>query len=182
MRNLLQSIDRFVGLAANLLVVVAGVTLFVLPLVTTAYVILRQLKIEIFFVEEWSGYLLVLMGWFAAAYTLRTGGHIDVALVYRHLRPRLKNAFLSAASLISVLIMVYLVKKSVDWFLYGLRTGIVSNFPSRTPIWIPYLFVPVGATVFTLTLFVLFIRRLIATVKGSGEVDVTKSIDLDIPV
>lgn len=180
MRRLLQSIDRFVGIAANLLVGVASVVLMAIPLATTAYVILRQLKFEIFFVEEWSGYLLVLLGWFAAAYTLRTGGHIDVAFVYRHLTPRLKNATLSVASLISVLIMVYLVKKSIDWFIYGLLMGGVSTFPSHTPMWIPYLFVPVGAIVFTLALSVLFIRRFVATIAGSSEVDVTGPPDLDI--
>jgi len=163
-----QWIDRGVHFLAVLMMVPAAVAIVGDTALITAYIIVRETPVpgNWRFVEEWSGYLLVLMVYFSLAYTLRTGGHISVDVVVRFLPRRVRNVLDVILSAMALAMSIFLMDRSFAWFRYGLARHLESNFPSHTPLWIPYLFIFIGLVPFGLALLLHLVRRVLILVTG----------------
>ena len=109
---------------------------------------------------EISGYALVAIVFLGLAYTLRMERHVRIELLTRNLSPR-KQQQLEIAVLI--LSMVF-----IAWLAWATCGPVVLNYIQRhtsitylhTPMWIPYLFVPVGTGMLAIALLIEVIGKL----------------------
>lgn len=168
--GVLNKIDWVIGILSNVLVAFAVLYLIGMVLVITGYIFLRELFLwQILFVEEYSAYGVVFTVYFAAAYTLRSEGHINVNILIRYLPHRVREGFLVFASLFALAMLTFMMMRSVAWYRYAYVRQIISEFPSNTPLWIPYLIIPIGLGVFGLAIVLFTVRRVIALIKGVPE-------------
>lgn len=150
------------------------VALGFIVLLITLYVTGRYTGLIYFqFVEEWVGYLVVLIVVFSLGYTLRTGGHIHIDIVVRRIQSvKVRQSLAVVTSVLGLGLAIYLTVMAVSFMLVAWRTGGVSIFPSHTPMWIPRLFIPIGLVVFDFSLLIVcvrVVRELTSGAKGVKE-------------
>lgn len=166
----LSRMDRAVGLLSGLAVAIGAIAVAGMVFMVTAYIIVREfLKGQWFFVEEWSGYLLVLLVYWSCAYTLRSGGHINVGVVVRFLPKRARLWMAALTSLAALGMLGFFMEKSIRWVIYAAEESLVSGFPSLTPMWIPFTFVSIGLGVFSLAMALHLARKVVEAVRGKVE-------------
>lgn len=167
--NLLGKAERVVSTLSNIALALCAVVVVVMTFIITAYVTARGLGQSWVFVEEYSGYALVLIVYFGLAYTLRTGGHINVEIVVRFLRPRTRKVLEALTTLVALGVVCFMLERGIYWFLHAIRMGIHSDWPTESPMWIFHLFVPLGLGMFSLQILLHFIRTVMAAVVGVVE-------------
>jgi TRAP-type C4-dicarboxylate transport system permease small subunit len=127
----------------------------VLIVVTAAIITMNCIARYVFnwplmFVDEYSCYMLVALVYLGLGATLRAGKHVYVDMFVGKLPAPLQRAMSIATMGLGILplaIMSWYSWKSF-WSIY---TGnIVSLTPLQTPLWVPYLMVAVGLTIFLL--------------------------------
>lgn len=109
---------------------------------------------------EISGYALVAIVFLGLAYTLRMERHIRIELLTRRLSLRRQQQLEIAVLILS---MVF-----ITWFAWATVGPVVLNYIQHhisitylhTPMWIPYLFVPVGAGMLAIGLLIEIIGKL----------------------
>ena len=144
----------------------AGFGIFVMALLITTEIVGRHLfGFSILVVDEWSGYLLVMVTFLGLAYTMKTNGFLQIEFLLNRLRPKQRRIFhiflISVAFFYSILIDHKLI--TYTWSSYA--TGLVSVSISQTPLFIPQLFMPLGMTLLALELLrqgVLSLRDLLS--------------------
>ncbi|MBI2868367.1 MAG: TRAP transporter small permease subunit [Chloroflexi bacterium] len=138
----------------------AGLGMISLMTMVTVFIFQRQALLRIFpgtrpwmFVDEWGGFLLVMMVYLALAHTLATDGHIRISLVISHFSPR-KRVYLDlyTAGLV-FLVNAYLIYLSIQWLRQAIEESRFS-YITHTPIWIPFLPVLIGLVAFAFALIV----------------------------
>lgn len=167
--GVISKIDKVIGILSAILVAVAALYLVGMVLMMVAYIFIREVLVRpIMFVEEYSAYGVVIMTYFAAAYTLRSGGHINVNVVIRRLHHRAREGLLTFSGLFALLMLGYMLSRSISWFRYTLTYHVRSEF-TLTPMWIPTLSIPIGLGVFGLAIALWTVQRVISLVKGAEE-------------
>lgn len=157
---------RIISLFSTVGMYVAGVGILIMALLITTEVVGRHLfGFSMLVVDEWSGYLLVMVTFLGLAYTMKTNGFLQIEFLLNRLEPKQKKIFhiflISIALFYSILIDHKLIAHT--WSSYS--TGLVSVSISETPLFIPQLFMPLGMSLLVLELFregVLSIRDLIS--------------------
>jgi TRAP-type mannitol/chloroaromatic compound transport system permease small subunit len=100
----------------------------------TRYV-LRMPNMWFFFISTWSMGLLCLLG---AAYTLRTGGHISIDILYLKVRSQTVRQVLDYLALASVLIcsvVLLYVASSAAWYSTFINEADETYVLIKPPIW-----------------------------------------------
>ena len=157
--------DKLVGIWTLTFKNIAELALVFTVLMITVYVILRRFtEIRIYFVEEWSAFLVVLIAYFSITYALRHGSHIIVEMVVRRFSHKTRRILEFIMGLISVVVVSYLLLLSIKFFIYNWESGVMTQNVNPTPMWIPSLFVPFGLTLFALALLGYTMQRLVELV------------------
>ena len=165
--DILGKIDRAVDVLAQAVSAASSVFIVATILTVTAYVIVRELfQGGWVFVEEWSGYALLFIAYCSCALALRTGSHINVDLVTRHLRKKVRMWLTVATSLLGLAVLGYLSGISIERVIYNAQEFIQSTTPTLTPLWIPYSFIALGLCVFTLAMLLYLVFSVRAAVRG----------------
>ena len=165
--TVLSKIDKVIDILSKAAVAIGALTLVFLVLMITAYVVVRELlQGQWLFVEEWSGYLVVLLFYWSCAYALRSGAHVKVEIVSSLFPARVKQWVDCFIALMATGLLVFFLRGSISWVLYAIEEGVVSDYPSLTPMWIPFAFVPIGLCLFCLAMGFETIRRLTVAVVG----------------
>jgi TRAP-type mannitol/chloroaromatic compound transport system permease small subunit len=94
--------------------------------------------------EEYSAYLLVVFGAMALAHTFKSGGHIRVDLILSKLSPRARLVVDLGCTIISFFVLVYMVVQLWVYFCGSLSSGQTSMYYSKTPVWVPQIFIVIG--------------------------------------
>lgn len=137
--------DKIINAISIGLVSPAVVALVGWVLVMVVCITFRGLfTIDWMFMEEYTGYFLVLVGSFSLLYTLRSEGHISVDVVTRLLPKTARDILHIVSGLLGLVIVGYLTQKGWVWFEYAWENEIVSQFPSSTWQWPVFLLVPLG--------------------------------------
>ena len=102
------------------------------------------------FVDEYSGYLLVIMGFLAMVLALKRNAHITIDIVQRALPEKGRAWVEIGAQCIGLLIAAVLFWLSLTLFYENYVTGMRASTIMETPLWIPQLFIPLGWAVFIL--------------------------------
>ena len=99
----------------------------------TAYILGRALfNVPWLFVEEFTEFWLIVIGYFAIAYALMWGRHVAVDFVTTWLPDRVRRGLRVATSLLALPIVMYLIWRAIEWFIKGY------------PFWPFYLVVVIG--------------------------------------
>lgn len=165
--NILDKVSRIVSVS---LVGLAGIALVSWVFVIVIFVTARSVfDVKWMFVEEYSGYCMVLLTCFSLAYALRRGAHIRVTAAVEFLSEKNQKILKIFADLIGLTVAIYLTSHGISWFLHGLGGGERSWFPSRTLLWPIYLLIPIGMTALALEFFHQFISALNAFKENRAE-------------
>lgn len=71
------------------------------------------------FVEEFTGYMMVFIAYFSQPYAYKTSAHIRVALLSEKLPHKIKIYLQLITNFLSIIIVLYLIIRSFQWFYYG---------------------------------------------------------------
>lgn len=164
MRTLLELIDTLGKWAAAFSVVlVYGIAVLIIAEVFSRWV----LGISLSFAWEFSAYFFATAVFCGAAYTMRTGGHVRVALFRGFLSARGQLAMDVLATLVGAAITIFAASAMIQFAWRSFSRGSVSPTIDATP-----LVIPQGAVAFGLTLLALqMVARLIRLLTGAPPED-----------
>ena len=131
----------------------SGIGIFIMSLLITIEIAGRYLfGFSLLVVDEWSGYLLVIVAFLGLAYTMKTKGFLQIEFLTHKLSRKRKCFYnfllLLVAAAYTLLIGYRLLMHT--WSSYD--SGEVSISISQTPLYIPQLFMPVGMLLLLLEL------------------------------
>jgi TRAP-type C4-dicarboxylate transport system permease small subunit len=124
----------------------------------------RYVSVPIKGTDAYAGYLMAGAGFLALAHTFRRGEHIRVTLVLQALSAGKRHALelwsLFAGTVLAGLLAGYATRFA--WQSHTLKD--ISTSMDATPLWMPQLFMVIGATV----LFIALLDAFIATLRGGS--------------
>lgn len=131
-----------------------------MTLLTTVDVLGRAGGKPTYVADEMSGYALVAIVFLGLGYTQRKGGHIQIIILARRLSQR-KRQLLDIAILTVVLIFI-------SWVTWHTAGPVIQNYVLNatsltmvaTPLWIRWLFIPLGLGILTIELMVELIKAI----------------------
>jgi TRAP-type C4-dicarboxylate transport system permease small subunit len=109
---------------------------------------------------EYAGYMVAASLLLGSGWTLGAGGHIRVGLVGARLAPALAWALEVAATVFSLALVAYLSWAMLAYAAASGADGVVSYFPSATPLVYPQALLALGPVVLGLALIARLIRLL----------------------
>jgi C4-dicarboxylate transporter DctQ subunit len=149
---------------------IAALCLVAAALIVTEAVIVRKIfGISTVWQTEASIFLLMFVVFTGAPFVQKNEHHLNVDLVIIHLSPKAREWTIIVVSIISAILAAVLA-----WYAWPMWwETVVNNEHSESlwspPLWIPYLFLPLGMTVLFLQ-YILYIRQKILALKR-GEVE-----------
>jgi TRAP-type C4-dicarboxylate transport system permease small subunit len=146
-------------------------------IVTEAVVVRKILGISTIWQIEASVFLLILVVFAGAPFVQKNEHHLNVDLVIIHLAPRTREIVLIIVSIISCLIAAVLA-----WYAWPMWwETVVGNQHSESlwgpPLWIPYLFLPLGMTLLFLQ-YIVYIRNKIVNLKKGDITEAAKRFEI----
>lgn len=157
-----DGITDIAGWMAALSLVAAAV------IVTEAVLVRKIFGISTIWQIEASVFLLIFTVFVGAAYVQKNEHHLNVDLVIIHLSPRTRALTIIVASIASCILCAV-----IAWYAWPMWwETVVSNEHSESlwgpPLWIPYLFLPLGMTILFLQ-YIVYIARKISGLKQIGS-------------
>ncbi len=157
MRAFLTLIDQICRFGAWL----AALLLFALFALGLAEIILRSFfATSLPIVTEYSGYLVAMVFFLGSGWTLANGGHIRMSLVQNRLSAGGVRRLDLACSVTALALSGFMAFALGSWAFGTYERGVVSFFPSATPLWLPQALFALGPVILTLALFARIIRLL----------------------
>jgi TRAP-type C4-dicarboxylate transport system permease small subunit len=184
MKQLGRILTRIIDGLTCLMGWIAALCLLSAALIVTEGVIVRKvLGISTIWQIEASVYLLIFVVFGGAAFVQKNEHHLNVDLVIIHLSPRTREITLIVVSIISCILTAILA-----WYAWPMWwESVVGNEHSESlwgpPLWIPYLFLPLGMTLLFLQ-YIVYIRDKITKLKKgeiSKEAERFELKDIDVP-
>jgi len=164
---------------------IGAIFLLAAALVTTEGVLVRKvLGWSTTWQIELSVFLLMYACFVGAAFAQMGEHHLNIDLLIIYLPPRIREILLVITGLLSCLICLV-----IAWYAWPMWwDAVLLNEHSESlwgpPMWIPYLFLPLGLTLLFLQSLVQIRRKIIALRAGVYEKETirTELKDIDIPV
>jgi TRAP-type C4-dicarboxylate transport system permease small subunit len=163
---------------------IAALSLVAAAVIVTEGVIVRKVfGVSTIWQIEASVFLLIFTVFSGSAFVQKSEHHLNVDLVVIHLSPKVREITLIVVSILSCMIAAILA-----WYAWPMWwETVVRNDHSESlwgpPLWIPYLFFPLGMTLLFLQ-YILYIRNKIAALRR-GEYNKAAELfelrDIDIP-
>jgi TRAP-type C4-dicarboxylate transport system permease small subunit len=176
--------NRIIDGLTNLTGWIAALCLVCAAIVVTEAVIVRKiLGISTIWQIEASVFLLIFTVFAGAPFVQKNEHHLNVDLVIIHLSPRTREITLIAVSILSCILAAILA-----WYAWPMWwETVVGNEHSESlwgpPLWIPYLFLPLGMTLLFLQ-YIVYIRDKIVNLKKgdiSKEAERFELKDIEVP-
>lgn len=159
MEKIILTIDRISELISRAGVLLSALAIFAMTVVITINVVLRKtMDYSFLFVEEYSGYLIVLIVYFGLAWALRSEKHIHMELVVRQLSPRVRRGVELVNTVICLGLLGYFLVEGTKFALFSLELGIRSEWYSGSIMWPFHSLIPIGLAMFTLEMIGYFAR------------------------
>jgi C4-dicarboxylate transporter, DctQ subunit len=112
-------------------------------------------------VNEISGYILVVTTFMAAGYTLKEGGHIKVDFLENKTPPLVGYILFIFSHLIMLFFMIVITWQGYKMASMSFNLNWTASTLLGTPLYIPQLFIPLGGALFSLQAIVQMIERTI---------------------
>ena len=160
-KEVLRSLGaKATGLVPRLSVIVAGIGVCLMMALVVAQLITRNLLHgAIPFAEEYSLYLVPVVGVIGAAYTLRKEGHVRVDLFLRHLSGRTRQWVVLLGYVLGLGFLAVISKQTFALALLSIEKGYRYMSPMETLIGYPQLLLAVGLWLFALQLVIEIVRK-----------------------
>jgi TRAP-type mannitol/chloroaromatic compound transport system permease small subunit len=152
---------------------VSAISILLMTALIVLEILLRSTTgISTLICEEYSAYLLVVFGAMALAHTFKSGGHIRVDLILSKLSTRAKLVVDLGCTIISFFVLAYMVVQLWVYFYGSLSSGQTSMYYSKTPVWVPQIFIVIGTGLMGLQLLsrIATLFRDLGTAAGSKGV------------
>ncbi len=176
LHRLIDGLTYLTGWTAALCLVGAALV------VTEAVIVRKILGISTIWQIEASVFMLIFTVFAGAPFVQKNEHHLNVDLVIIHLSPKTRQI-----TLIIVSIMSCLLAGILAWYAWPMWwEAVVNNEHSESlwgpPLWIPYLFLPLGMTLLFLQYIVYIHGKIVDLKKGvlSDEAERFELKDLDI--
>jgi TRAP-type C4-dicarboxylate transport system permease small subunit len=154
-------INKVIVFLENLCTLLAGVSFTLLLVLIVPGTISRYLfNYPFHFVEEYSGYLFIALGFLGLSYALRKGSHISVSAGVKYLKNRTRIGLEIATTIIGIFIAIILFWYSFKFCYSNYLIKTVSSSIMMTPLWVPQLFIWIGWLVFILSLIKYLINKI----------------------
>ncbi len=151
---------RALELVPRLSVVIAGVGVCLMMLLVVSQLITRNLLHgAIPFAEEYSLYLIPVVGVIGAAYTLSKDGHVKVDLILRCLSGKVRQWVVLLGLIFGLGFLAIMGKHTFALALLSIEKGYRYMSPMETLIGYPQLILPIGLWLFALQLVVEIVRK-----------------------
>ena len=184
MKRLGKILALIIGGLTRLTGWIAALSLVAAAIIVTEGVIVRKVfGVSTIWQIEASVFLLIFVVFTGAAFVQKNEHHLNVDLVVIHLSPKTREITLIVVSIISCILAVILA-----WYAWPMWwEAVVNKEHSESlwgpPLWIPYLFLPLGMTLLFFQ-YILYIRdKINALRKGefSEAAELFELRDIDIP-
>lgn len=140
-RGLARGLDFLVAASGTIAAVVA---VLMVTMVASGTISRYVFQLPFLFIEEYGGYMLVVITLIGASYTLRKGGHVNVDIIVRRLSPKAQAWLAVVTNLLSVLFVVVLIIQTSKMAAAAFAVGKVSITVALTPLGPVYLLMPIG--------------------------------------
>lgn len=167
----MNKFEKILRITSSRVVLACAVITLAWVFVFTAYIMSRFLNLGWMFVEEFTGYWMVLIAYMPLAYALMTDTHIRIEVMSSRLPKKARSILEVCTDTIALILVAYLLGRSIEWLLQGIEYETRSSTASNIPLWPIYLLIPIGLTLFGLMLAVKIshgVTRLMRT-GGRGE-------------
>lgn len=132
---------------------VSGIGVFIMSILITIEILGRYFfGFSLLVVDEWSGYLLVMVTFLGLAYTMQTKGFLQIEFLLNRLSRRKRNLFNLFLILLALVYSFIIGWKLILYTWSNYSAGTVSVSISQTPLYIPQLFMPLGVALLILQL------------------------------
>jgi len=156
-----RKIKRLMDIIAKVTVAPCIIILVMWVFLVTYYVMGRKyLGLQWMFVEEFTGYIMIFITFFAQAYAYKIDAHINVDLVVKRLTNKGRSILDLVTTVFTFLIVCYLIWRSIDWFNYGFEHHIMSS-NLHIQLWPSYLTVTIGLSLLALQIALDFCLKVI---------------------
>jgi TRAP-type C4-dicarboxylate transport system permease small subunit len=117
--------------------------IFALAVLLIANVIARTFFKSLYFVEELSEFLVILITFVGVSYAVRKARHIRMGAIFDAMPPRLQKAFIFIISGVSAAVMFLMARVSYDYMM--MSRSLLHRTPAlRLPYWIFLVIIPLG--------------------------------------
>ncbi len=167
MKKFLHRILWIIDGLTNLFGWTAALCLVAAALIITEAVIVRKMfGLSTIWQIEASVFLLICTVFVGAPFVQKNEHHLNVDLIIIHLKPRTREI-----TLIFVSILTCMIAMLIAWYAWPMWwEAVVNNEHSESlwgpPLWIPYLFLPLGMTLLFLQYLAQIYRKVSALKKG----------------
>jgi TRAP-type C4-dicarboxylate transport system permease small subunit len=164
MKTVVRYIDGLSDWASRISAVVLGLMTILILVEITLWNLFEKTTL---IADEYSAYGLAAIIFLAAGYCLKERGHIRITLVLGFLPEKLSRVIAFVATGITTAFMGYLWWYLLKMVQATIRYESTSGTLTNTPLWIPQMFMLIGAACFLLQLAATTIKAYQAI--GSGE-------------
>jgi TRAP-type C4-dicarboxylate transport system permease small subunit len=169
--KIINGLSYITGWTAALSLVAAAV------IVTEAVIVRKILGVSTIWQIEASVFLLIFTVFAGAPFVQKSEHHLNVDLVIIHLSPKTREITLIIVSIISCLLAALLA-----WYAWPMWwESVVNNEHSESlwspPLWIPYLFLPLGMTLLFFQ-YIIYIYGKITALRKGEIIEVAKRFEL----
>lgn len=142
---------------------VSGIGVFIMSILITIEILGRYFfGFSLLVVDEWSGYLLVMVTFLGLAYTMQTRGFLQIEFLLNRLSRRKRHLFSLFLILLALIYSLIIGWKLILYTWSNYSAGTVSVSISQTPLYIPQLFMPLGVALLILQLINEAVRSILS--------------------
>jgi|SRR5690625_216433 len=150
----------------------AAILLLIMGLAVSYDVIMRYFfGSPTIWVNEISGYLLVIITFLSASHTLKIGGHVKVDMVENFLSEKGRKFLFLITHFLILFFVVTITWKGAQMVWMSWDLGWSASTLLKTPLFIPQLFIPMGGLLLTFETLVIIIDKLIEKNVKDGVVE-----------
>jgi len=166
---IVKKLDKISYNISRIGAVISGVLIALITLMIFCYIINRQFTgYTWLFVEEWAGLSMVPMAYLALAYTLRWNQHIYVDALVKRFSLKTQNIIGILISLLSLVVLGFIIERSFNWFIYTWVDHIASSGPMRTPLWTITISILVGSVMYFVDTFFFMVQKMLNLIGKTG--------------
>lgn len=180
-----RRVERFIEGLNKVTGYLGALCLLAAALIVTEGVVVRKvLGMSTIWQIELSIFLLIYACFVGAAFAQTREGHLNVDLLIVYFPPRARELLLLAAACLSCLLCALIAWYSWPMWWEALVKREHSESLWGPPLWIPYLFLPLGMTLLFLQYLVTIARKVRALREGTYEEEAvrTELREIEIPV
>ncbi len=155
--TILDRLVRVISLAAAVLA--AAILLMIFVIVQYEVVMRYVFNAPTSWTNEVSMFAIAWVGFLGAGYILRIGRQLEIDVVTMRISPRARRWLGTATDLLGAVFCAIIAKLSYDFVVISEMIQATSASELDTPLWIPYLALPIGFTILGMELVVrIFVR------------------------